>query len=48
MQKAVDRSDTIFHLSANPDVVIGSENTRIDFQQNVQVTHNLLEAIQKK
>jgi UDP-glucose 4-epimerase len=47
MQKAVDRSDTIFHLAANPDVVIGSENTRIDFQQNVQVTHNLLEAIRK-
>jgi UDP-glucose 4-epimerase len=47
LQKAVDRSDTIFHLAANPDVVIGSENTRIDFQQNVQVTYNLLEAIRK-
>ena len=47
LQKAVDRSDTIFHLAANPDVKIGSENTRIDFQQNVQVTYNLLESIRK-
>jgi UDP-glucose 4-epimerase len=47
LQRAVDSSDTIFHLAANPDVVIGTENTRIDFQQNVQVTYNLLEAIRK-
>jgi UDP-glucose 4-epimerase len=47
LQKAVDRSDTIFHLAANTDVVIGFENTRIDFQQNVQVTYNLLEAVRK-
>jgi UDP-glucose 4-epimerase len=47
LQNAVDRSDTIFHLAANPDVAMGSENTRIDFQQNVQVTYNLLEAIRK-
>ena len=47
LQGAVDRSDIIFHLAENPDVVIGAENTRIDFQQNVQVTYNLLEAIRK-
>jgi UDP-glucose 4-epimerase len=47
LQRAVDSSDTIFHLAANPDVVIGTENTRVDFQQNVQVTYNLLEAIRK-
>ena len=47
LQRAVDSSDTIFHLAANPDVVIGAENTRVDFQQNVQVTYNLLEAIRK-
>ena len=47
LQRAVDSSDTIFHLAANPDVVIGTENTRTDFQQNVQVTYNLLEAIRK-
>jgi UDP-glucose 4-epimerase len=47
LQRAVDRSDIIFHLAANSDVVIGAENTIIDFQQNVQVTYNLLEAIRK-
>jgi nucleoside-diphosphate-sugar epimerase len=45
LQEAVDRSNTILYLAANPDVVIGFENTRIDLQQNVQVTYNLLEAI---
>jgi UDP-glucose 4-epimerase len=47
LQKIVDNSDIIFHLAANPDVVIGTVNTHIDFQQNVQATYNLLEAIRK-
>lgn len=45
LQKIVDNSDIIFHLAANPDVAIGTVNTHIDFQQNVQATYNLLEAI---
>lgn len=47
LQQVVDKSDIIFHLAANPNVVIGADNTRIDFQQNVQATYNLLEAIHK-
>jgi UDP-glucose 4-epimerase len=47
LQKIVDNSDIIFHLAANPDVTIGTVNTHIDFQQNVQATYNLLEAIRK-
>ena len=47
LQKAVDNSDIIFHLAANPDVVVGADNTGIDFWQNVQATYNLLEAIRK-
>ena len=47
LQKAVDNSDIIFHLAANPDVVVGADNTRIDFWQNMQATYNLLEAIRK-
>ena len=47
LQQVVDKSDTIFHLAANPDVVIGADNTRIDYQQNIQATYNLLEAIRK-
>jgi UDP-glucose 4-epimerase len=47
LQKIVDNSDIIFHLAANPDVAIGTVNTHIDFQQNVQATYILLEAIRK-
>jgi UDP-glucose 4-epimerase len=47
LQKVVDKSDTIFHLAANPDVVIGADNTHIDYEQNIQATYNLLEAIRK-
>ena len=47
LQKVVNRSDIIFHLAANPDVAIGTENTHIDFQQNVQATYNLLESVRK-
>lgn len=47
LQQAVDNCDIIFHLAANPDVVAGADNTRIDFRQNVQATYNLLEAIRK-
>jgi UDP-glucose 4-epimerase len=47
LQKIVDNSNIIFHLAANPDVAIGTENSHIDFRQNVQATYNLLEAIRK-
>ena len=47
LQQAVDNSDIIFHLAANPAVVLGADNTFIDFRQNVQATYNLLEAIRK-
>jgi UDP-glucose 4-epimerase len=47
LQQAVDNSDIIFHLAANPDVMVGEDNTRIDFRQNVQATYNLLDAIRK-
>ena len=47
LQKVVNRSDIIFHLAANPDVAIGTENTHIDFQHNVQATYNLLESVRK-
>jgi UDP-glucose 4-epimerase len=47
LQEIVDKSDIIFHLAANPDVEIGTEDTCIDFQQNVQATYNLLESVRK-
>jgi UDP-glucose 4-epimerase len=39
--------DAVFHLAANPDVRIGSSDTRIDFDNNLLATYNLLEKIRK-
>ena len=47
LQRIVDKSDIIFHLAANPDIAIGTEDTHIDFQQNVQATYNLLESVRR-
>ncbi len=38
----------VFHLAANPEVRIGAENTSIDLEQNVLVTHKVLEAMRKE
>lgn len=42
--KAVEGRDLIFHLAANPEVRIGAEDTKVDFEQNLVATRNLLEA----
>jgi UDP-glucose 4-epimerase len=39
--------DAVFHLAANPDVRIGSSDTKIDFDNNLLATYNLLEKIRK-
>lgn len=38
----------IFHLSANADLQFGINNRIIDIKENIQVTHNILEACIKK
>ena len=43
----LDGCDTVFHLSANPDVRVGSSNTQIDFDNNILATHNLLNNIKR-
>ncbi len=43
--KAIKDCDTVFHLAANPEVKVGFSNSRIDYEQNVLCTYNLLEAI---
>ncbi|NIO20623.1 MAG: NAD-dependent epimerase/dehydratase family protein [Candidatus Aenigmarchaeota archaeon] len=40
--------DRVFHLAANPKVRIGAEKTRIDLEQNILATHNVLEAMRKQ
>lgn len=37
--------DLVFHFSANADVRFGPENTRRDIEQNIIVTHNVLESM---
>lgn len=50
-QDAIDRAcediDLIFHVAANPDVRIGTSDTRVHFDQNILATYNLLEAMRK-
>ena len=38
-----DNYDYIFHMAANADIRGGSKNSKIDFEQNLIVTHKLLE-----
>lgn len=39
--------DEVWHLAANPDVRAALKNTRIDIEQNILVTYNVLEAMRK-
>jgi UDP-glucose 4-epimerase len=43
----INDCDAVFHLAANPDVRIGSSDTKIDFDNNLLATYNLLEKIRK-
>lgn len=47
VQKAIESCDLVFHLAANPDVRVGKIDTKIDLEQNVIATHNLLEEMRK-
>lgn len=47
LDNAVSGKDFIFHLAANPDVKLGSEDTHVHLEQNVLATYNLLEAMRK-
>lgn len=40
--------DCVFHLAANPNVKLGAEDTRVHLEQNIIVTHRVLEAIRKQ
>ena len=43
VENAVNKCNVVFHLAASSDVAIGGVNTKIDFEQNVLSTYNLLE-----
>ncbi|RLG39352.1 UDP-glucose 4-epimerase, partial [Methanosarcinales archaeon] len=38
---------TVWHLAANPEVRVGAEDTRIHLEQNIIVTHRVLEAMRE-
>jgi len=45
--ESLEGCETVFHLAANPEVKISSENPKLHFEQNVLTTFNLLEAVRK-
>jgi len=45
--KTLDGCETVFHLAANPEIRVSSENPKVHYEQNVLATFNLLEAIRK-
>jgi len=47
IKKALKDCEIVFHLAANPNVRIGAFNTRIDYEQNILATYNLLEALRE-
>lgn len=47
LEKALNGVDMVFHLAANPDVKLGSQDTRVHLEQNVLATFSLLEAMRR-
>jgi UDP-glucose 4-epimerase len=47
LKKAVDKCNIVFHLAANPIVALGATNTKIDYEQNLLATYNLLELMRE-
>jgi UDP-glucose 4-epimerase len=45
--QAIKGCEVVFHFAANPEVRIGFSNPRVDFEENVLATYNLLEAIRR-
>lgn len=47
IRKAMKNCELVFHLAANPEVRVGVANTKIDFEQNIVATYNVLEEMCK-
>lgn len=47
LEKSMKGSDFVFHLAAHADVRSGVESHFIDHEQNLEMTHNVLEALYK-
>jgi UDP-glucose 4-epimerase len=47
LKKTVDTCDIVCHLAANSNVALGATDAKIDYEQNLLATYNLLEAMRK-
>ena len=47
LEQAVAGHDVVFHLGANTDIPRGNQDTRIDLENDIIATYNLLEAMRK-
>jgi len=47
LKDALKGCEVVFHLAANPDVKIGPFNTKVDYEQNILATYNLLEVMRE-
>jgi UDP-glucose 4-epimerase len=47
LESAMAGCDFVFHFQANADVRGGCDNTRVDLEQNIMATWNVLEAMRK-
>ncbi|HIE14175.1 TPA: NAD-dependent epimerase/dehydratase family protein [Candidatus Bathyarchaeota archaeon] len=45
IRKAIKDCCIVFHLAANAEVRVGSKDTKVDLEQNIIATHNILEEI---
>jgi UDP-glucose 4-epimerase len=45
LTKAMEGSDAVFHMAANPEVRAGTDDTELDLKQGTIATYNILEAM---
>lgn len=45
--EAMEGCELVFHLAANPEVRVGGVDTKVDFEQNIVATYNVLEGMRK-
>lgn len=45
LQKAIKGSEAVFHIAANPEIRISVTSPKIDFEQGIVATYNVLEAM---
>jgi len=47
IRKAMENCELVFHFAANREIRAGAMNTKIDFEQNILATYNILEEMRE-